>query len=303
MSFEITTASPNDIRLSIYMEGESGAGKTLGALLIARGLAGPNGKIGVIDTERKRSLTYWKDEEIGGFEHMDFPPPYSPERFIEAMETADRAGWDVIIVDSASLEHDGEGGILDMAEAEGERVGQSVAKWQFPKHEHKRFLASINNLNCHVIMCFRVVPSIDMKTKNMVMTPVTEKTTKFAFELHASIDLEHKANWTRVPRPYRPAIANNELITVETGRILADLHRSNNGTNSQPAKQPDPQAGDTSPIIKIDKLCKDAGISRDRLNAVLTKLYGRNMIVDQLKPEALAKLATPEGFESIKASI
>ncbi|MBF0186198.1 MAG: ATP-binding protein, partial [Magnetococcales bacterium] len=40
------------------MWGGSSSGKTYSALRLARGLVGPQGKIGVIDTENRRALFY-----------------------------------------------------------------------------------------------------------------------------------------------------------------------------------------------------------------------------------------------------
>ncbi|HKY45724.1 MAG TPA: ATP-binding protein, partial [Pyrinomonadaceae bacterium] len=111
--FEFKEAQREAAPVFIGIEGESGSGKTYSALLLARGIVGPKGKIGVIDTEGKRSLMYADDPDIGGFLHMDFVAPYSSDRFRKAVHAARAAGVDVIVIDSASHEHEAEGGMLD----------------------------------------------------------------------------------------------------------------------------------------------------------------------------------------------
>jgi carbamoylphosphate synthase large subunit len=83
----------------------------------------------VIDTEAGRMLadrSSYADE----FE-FDYASPTSRRsrrrRYAEAIEAADEAGYPVIVVDSASHEHAGDGGLLDMQEAEFERMGRRRA--------------------------------------------------------------------------------------------------------------------------------------------------------------------------------
>lgn len=310
MSFEITTAERTSAPLSVYIEGESGSGKTYSALLLARGLAGYREVIGIIDTEGGRSLIYADDPDIGGFEHMRFDAPYSPERFIEALKIAVAAGWKAVVIDSASLEHDGEGGLLDMAEKEYEALlkknpnnrAADIQKWTSPKVAHKRFLNFAVGLPIHVIMCFRQTLTTDMKSKSSVLTTVAEKNTKFYLELHATIRADHTAEWTLVPKPYQPAIQQSQLITTQTGRMLMEL---NSGKQiSQPAGQPaspDPQsAGDERGELIIEVLnlieSTDPKISRAQLEGALSDLYNKPTTLETIPIKGLRTLATENGF-------
>jgi len=77
----------------------------------------------------------------------------------------------VIVVDSMSHEHAGEGGILDMQEAEFARMGGrdavKMASWIKPKGEHRRMVSRLLQVRAHLILCFRAEEKIEM-AKEMV---------------------------------------------------------------------------------------------------------------------------------------
>ena len=71
-----TPAAPGNEAWLIALVGASGAGKTNSALRLARGIAGPNGRIGVADTENKRAKFFARDFQ---FDHASIREPYRPE--------------------------------------------------------------------------------------------------------------------------------------------------------------------------------------------------------------------------------
>ena len=90
----------------IALTGVSGSGKTLSALLLAYGLTGDWSKVALIDTEHERARFYAEREDFGTGKFLYAPmyPPYSPEKYIQAVqEGAQVVGNDgVVIVDSFS---------------------------------------------------------------------------------------------------------------------------------------------------------------------------------------------------------
>ena len=72
-------------KLRLAVAGPSGSGKTTAALTIAKGLGG---RVAVIDTERGSASLYSDQFE---FDTLELNPPYSPERFIEAVKSAEAA--------------------------------------------------------------------------------------------------------------------------------------------------------------------------------------------------------------------
>lgn len=258
MSITFKPASREKLGLIIACIGGTGSGKTLSALLIARGLCnGDDSKIAVIDTEAGRSLHYapTAGEKPGpftfGFHHGDMQPPFTPEAYTDAILDAERAGFLAVVVDSGSHEYAGEGGLDDIHEAEldrmageddGKRERLSVMAWKVPKRRHKKFVARLLQCRAHVILCLRAEEKMkiskvqDGAFKKTVITaaedrplierwvPLTEK--RLPFELTTS--LLFTADRPGVPVPikmesqFRDFIPLDVPITAETGRKMAE---------------------------------------------------------------------------------
>src|ERR1051326_2527877 len=113
---EIRKATRQKEKIRLGLSAVSGGGKTYSALLIAFGLCGDWNKITVIDTENNSADLY---SHLGEYNVIPLPPPYNPERYIEAIHACEDAGMEVIIIDSISHEWEGEGGILNMTDVIG----------------------------------------------------------------------------------------------------------------------------------------------------------------------------------------
>jgi len=222
MTFEFKPAEREAAPVFIGIEGESGSGKTYSALLLARGIVGPKGTIGVIDTEGKRSLMYADDAAIGGFLHMDFVAPYSSDRFRQAVHAARQAGVDIIVIDSASHEHEAEGGMLDFADQEEAKGVNKRARWIKPKMQHNRFVRSALSCGAHIIFCIRIKTIVDTDVKPAVKVkfPVCESNLPYEFTVRLRVENEGIAHFEKVPKPFQQHIRNGERITVEHGALL-----------------------------------------------------------------------------------
>ena len=226
--FMATLAAREAAPVTACFVGQSGTGKTYSALLFARGLVGPEGKIVVIDTEGKRALIYADDPQIGGFSHVDFKPPYASRRFQDCINAQVQAGFDAIIIDSASHEHEAEGGLLDYADqeeirilnADGKRVSQR--KWIKPKAEHNRFVRATISSPAHVIFCIREKKIIDVNARppREILEPVAEKNLMFEMMIVIRLDGEHRAHFTKVPEPFKAHIRDGDMLTVKHGEML-----------------------------------------------------------------------------------
>ena len=146
----------------IGVGGASGSGKTFTALEIATGLAGPNGRIAVIDSENRRAVHY---ADRFRFDHADIKAPFTPQAYENAIVAADRAGYDVILVDSFSHEWEGEGGVRDWADRleagytddNGRQVYglKAPAQWKEPKQAHKKLVNRMLTTRAHIVVCLR----------------------------------------------------------------------------------------------------------------------------------------------------
>src|SRR6218665_3497512 len=98
---ELKKATRKQVKLRLNISAPSGAGKTYSALRMAKGLCGSWAKIAVIDTENGSASLY---SHLGEFNTIDLTAPYTPEKYIQAIELCEKAGIEVIILDSTSHE-------------------------------------------------------------------------------------------------------------------------------------------------------------------------------------------------------
>ena len=194
MTFQIRTAERQGARLLIQLSGVSGSGKTYSALQLAYGLAGNDGqKIVGIDTENRRmSLNADCLPDGAKFRVIDFFPPFSPSRYIEAIETACHAGAEVIVIDSVTHEWESEGGCEWIANQSTGRI----ADWKTAKAQHKRFMTYMLQCSAHIIACTRAREKTDFtdpkNPKNLGIQPIQEK--NFSFEATVSLLMHNQGN-------------------------------------------------------------------------------------------------------------
>ena len=183
MSFEIRKAQRQGARLLIQLSGVSGSGKTYTALQLAYGLAGNNAdKVVMIDTENRRGSLY-ADCLPQPFNIIDFYAPFSPQRYIQAIEAACNAGAEVIVIDSVTHEWESEGGCEWMANQ------TRFPDWKRAKAEHKRFMTYMLQSPAHIIACTRAREKVDFSDpKNprpLGIQPIQEK--NFSYEATVSL--------------------------------------------------------------------------------------------------------------------
>lgn len=209
MSFKIEKATRVGVTPLIGAYGESGSGKTMSALLLARGFVGPKGKIVLIDTENRRG-SFYSDVIDGGFDTIQLTEPFTPARYMEAMETAEQGGADIIVVDSMSHEHEGIGGVLDMAAENEQRSGRAgLHNWKTPKMEHAKLMQRLMRSKVPVICCIRAKYKTRQVKENGRTTIVKDQFTSpiqaedFIFEMtcHFEVMPDHTIHLTKCSHP------------------------------------------------------------------------------------------------------
>ncbi len=154
-TFVIKDATRQGIKPLIGVYGESGCGKTYSALLLARGFVGPSAKIVMCDSESGRGSLY-ADVLPGGYKTLELTTPFSPRRYIEAIEAIEASGAAIGIIDSASHEWEGIGGVLDMAgDSEASSGKAGLHNWKMPKLEHAKFMLRMLQSSIPWIVCLR----------------------------------------------------------------------------------------------------------------------------------------------------
>jgi len=142
------TASRRNIVSKILIDGVSGSGKSLTSLLIARGIVGPTGRIGVLDTQNGQIRRY---SDVTPFGIITLRGDYNPQRFIDVIEgDAIAANLDCLIIDSATHEWSGKGGCLELA-----KRANGPDDWKTVSPLHQAFLEAIVQAPFNVIVTCR----------------------------------------------------------------------------------------------------------------------------------------------------
>jgi len=146
---KLQQAERKQAKIKLGLQGPSGSGKTYSALLLAYGLINDWNKIAIIDTENHSADLY---AHLGTYQVLALDKPFTPERYIEAIDVCEQAGMEAIIIDSISHEWEGTGGIL---ETHGAMLGNSFTNWAKVTPRHNDFVQRILQPNCHIIATVR----------------------------------------------------------------------------------------------------------------------------------------------------
>jgi len=249
LTYQFRPAKRSEAKPLIGLYSESGCGKTWSSLMLARGFVGPLGKIGMVETESGRGEAY-ADLLPGGYDVLPIRNNFAPSEYGKALTAAEDAKLDALIIDSASHEWEGAGGVLAMAAANQAAGKTGVLVWQQPKQEHQRhfMLRLMQTPIPLVIVCMRAkYPMIEKKKpdgkkdwiRSEVLEPKQSDDILFEMFVHGWIDREHRLHVTKYTRPdLCKVIIDGEPIRIETGRALAEWARG-----EQPSSQPSqPQA-------------------------------------------------------------
>lgn len=145
---QLQKAKRSDVKLRLGISGASGFGKTYSALLLAYGMTEDWSKIAIVDTENGSANLY---DHLGQYNILTLLAPYSPERYIEAIQICEKENMEVVILDSISHEWQGEGGCLQIHE----KLGGRFQDWAKVTPRHQGFIDAILKSKCHVITTVR----------------------------------------------------------------------------------------------------------------------------------------------------
>jgi hypothetical protein len=231
---QIREAKREGARLVIALAGWSGDGKTVTALHLAYGLANYDaGKVGFLDAENRRGslnadvLKHSTRPTDKPFLIGDLIAPFTPERYIEAIEEFQKAGVEVLIVDSSSHEWEGIGGCIDIANAGNPRM----PNWQTAKARHKKFMNFLLQTDMHIIVCVRAreqdkPEKVDGATVFVKygLQPIQEK--NFMFEMTASLMMHEQGmrqSVLKCPGDLQAILGRGEgYITADDGKAVRD---------------------------------------------------------------------------------
>lgn len=148
MAMGFQKAKREKIWVKVLLGGASGSGKTYSALKLAVGMSKQCGGAGVaaIDTENGR-IRYYADEF--DFCDLQLSTPYTPEKYIEAIDTAVNSGFKVLIIDSLTHEWD------YCVEVHNKMPGNSYTNWGKVTPRHDAFMEKILQSPIHILATVR----------------------------------------------------------------------------------------------------------------------------------------------------
>ena len=184
---KLQKAERHQVKLRIGLSGPSGFGKTYSALLLAYGITNDWNKIALIDTENKSASLY---SHLGSFNVLSLDEPFTPERYIKAINVCEESDIEIIIIDSISHEWQGKSGCLEIHE----QLGGRFQDWARVTPRHQSFIDAIILSKCHIITTSRskVDYSLDKdgNGKTKVMKLGTKSITREGFEYELTVNFE-----------------------------------------------------------------------------------------------------------------
>ena len=231
------------IPLLIEIAGPSWSGKTYSALRLATGIGGP---VFFVDTEEGRGAHYRHKFD---YQYVKMQPPFTYRRYMEHVKAAIEAGAKVVIIDSISHGHEGEGGYLQQHDHEVDRMMRAsrqsnpkrdafnAAGWIKPSRDKNDFVLALGRLALDVplIFCFRAKEKIkllkDEKGRTQIVDAGWQPITSAGIDFEMTLRLMLPANSggvpdltfesTKVLEEHRAIIGEDTPLSEEMGQALA----------------------------------------------------------------------------------
>jgi len=302
--FTISQAARGHTPLFIGLAGASGSGKSYSAGRLATGIQRVvGGDIGWIDTEANRALHY---ADKFNFKHLPFSPPFSPDDYWDAINVCISNGCKTVIIDSMSHEHEGPGGVLEMHEAEVQRISKAwncsqetagFPAWAEPKGKRRRLINNILQVQVNLILCFRAKRKVKMVKNERGKNVPTDQGwmpiagDEYAYEMTALGVLTPGCNgvpdWltqdpgsemvTKRPAQFQGILQDNAQLTEEMGEAMARWSSGAVKAKSEPPPKPLSEAADN--LLGMLANCG----TLDLLEKIAADVKGYNLASDELK--------------------
>jgi hypothetical protein len=280
----------------LAITGPSGSGKTYSGLLL---ISGMGKKLAVIDAENGSASLYAGMDKgpLKGvkFDVLEIAPPYTIAKYIDAIDAAEKAGYDAVLVDGISPAWAGEGGLLSKKEALDNRGGNqnSYTNWASITKEQEILKARINGADIITVCTMRskqdYVLEVNEKgkqaPKKVGMAPIQRDGIEYEFTTVFDLAMDHNAAVSKD----RTSMFDGQIfkITKKTGEQIMAWLAGGKPIEAKPAAKPatppptQPQADDFADTIPDDAADEDAPPAV--LRATLDQLKAINLRMDVLR--------------------
>lgn len=193
MNSRFVRAQKQAVKARIIFTGTAGGGTFEAALNVALGLT--QGKIAVLDTEHGMTNLH---SGLGAFDVLDLTGPYTTDKFIAAVEAAEKEGYDVLIINTLSQAWAGEGGILEQVGKLTAAKGSKNGVWDTVQPLHDEMMNRIRRSSLHILVILQckteyLVPDQPggVAPKKIGLTPVQKDGMDYGF--HAGFYIEENS--------------------------------------------------------------------------------------------------------------
>lgn len=189
---QLRTSARKKAKIKMALQGSAGSGKTYSSLLLAKGLSGGNlSKVAIIDSENGSADLY---AHLGNYNVLSLQPPFTPERYMEAIDVCLKAGMEVIILDSISHVWD------ELLDYHSKLAGNSFTNWSKVTPRQKAFVDKILQSDAHFIATMRTKQDYVLNQKDGKYVPekvglkaVQRDGVDYEFTLVFDVDAKHFA--------------------------------------------------------------------------------------------------------------
>lgn len=288
-----------NVWLKIAISGTSGSGKTFTGLRLCTGIAEEaKSDIAFISSEKTRTL-YYADKFTYDVLELD---EYTPEEYIDAINSAVQAGYKVIIIDS--LSH----GWQKLNDMHSKMPGNSFQNWGRLKPRWAKLMQTILSAPAHMIVCSRAKTEWSMEEINGKTTP---KKVGLGTEGDKQADYEYTVAFMLQQGTHIASVDNGgkdntglydgkyEMLTEEDGKKLYQWANSGEAPASIPKFASESEAiEDELPTLKKDiiALCSKLGGSKNTELMTTLKKFISSGNPNGIKEVSVAK----ECFEELK---
>jgi nucleoside-triphosphatase THEP1 len=234
-------------------------------------------KIAIIDTESGSGELYANTEKgevkIGEYLAITLEAPYTPEKYIEAIELCYKEGVEVCIIDSTTHLWAGVGGLLEQQGNIAKRQGyNSYTAWRDVTPLHNRFVDTMLQTDVHIIATMRAKQEYvqekdsngNTKIRKVGLNPIQRDGMEYEFTTFLEIDADHTAFGSKD----RTGLVDQKYfkITPETGREFMKWLESgvDNSTPSKVVAESKNETDDLQSIIaEIDKVARSKATTKE----------------------------------------
>lgn len=283
-------ASRKKAKIKLCLQGPSGSGKTYSALLLAYGLCNDWNKIAVVDTENHSAELY---AHLGAFNTLQLSAPFTPEKYMQAIDVCEKAGMEVLVIDSVTHEWEN---LLDYHTS---LQGNSFTNWGRVTPRHNEFVRKILQSSVHIISTIRTKQDYVLNERNGKMVPekvglktVQRDGLEYEFTLVFDIDMKNHA----IASKDRTGLffgQPEKKLSVETGKQINDWCNSGAAITVDDVSR---RIGDIISIQELLSLYQQYPQFKEVLKPEFEQRKRQIIIAQEIKTELLTPQTSSNGI-------